>query len=134
MRCRKGKKPHNRVSPESGRRLTHHRIAIFFSGATLLASFANVISYGLTQIADDPERDGWKWIFIVQGAITIGIAIVCYIILPDLPDTKRNKFLTTEEREVVKARLTAERGDAEGGKITWQVVKDVFMMWHVWSV
>ena len=57
------------------------------------------------------------------------------MILPDFPEnTKANKFLSADEKEAVRDRLVAERGDAEPGKITWQVVKDVCKMWHVWTV
>ncbi|SPO04341.1 related to putative tartrate transporter [Cephalotrichum gorgonifer] len=111
------------------------RVAIFFTGATLLSSFANILSYGLTQIADEPEINGWEYIFIVQGAITIGIAIINFIFLPEFPESKRgNKFLSADEKEALVSRLISERGDAESGKVTWKVVKDVCLAWHTWTV
>lgn len=109
------------------------RLAIFFSLSAFLSSFANILAYGLTQIADEPEREGWRWIFIVQGCITCGIAAVAFFVLPDFPESKRNKFLSTEESAALKERLVAERGDSEAGKVTWKVVRATAGDWYTWT-
>lgn len=110
------------------------RIAVVFLTAAFLSSFANILAYGLTQIASDPELGGWKWIFIVEGALTVGLALVAYFVLIDFPDSKRNKFLGPEEIEVINGRLIRSRGTLEGGKVTWRVVKDTVTDWQVWTM
>ncbi|KAJ9500185.1 hypothetical protein H2202_004576 [Exophiala xenobiotica] len=110
------------------------RIAVFFMTASFLSSFSNILAYGLTQIASNPELDGWKWIFIVEGAITIGLAILARFIIVDFPESPRNKFLTPDEVRVVTNRLLAERGTAEGGKVTWKVIKETILDWQVWTI
>lgn len=102
--------------------------------ASFLSSFSNILAYGLTQIASDPVNDGWKWIFVVEGAITIGISILAWFVIVDFPESSRNKFLSPEEVQVVKNRLLAERGSAEGGKVTWKVIKETVLDWQVWSM
>ncbi|KAK7902508.1 hypothetical protein LTR67_002154 [Exophiala xenobiotica] len=110
------------------------RIAVFFMTASFLSSFSNILAYGLTQIASNPELDGWKWIFIVEGALTIGLAILARFIIVDFPESTRNKFLTPDEVRVVTNRLLAERGTAEGGKVTWKVIKETVLDWQVWTM
>ncbi|KAL6251828.1 hypothetical protein RBB50_002038 [Rhinocladiella similis] len=110
------------------------RIAVFFMTASFLSSFSNILAYGLTQIASDPVNDGWKWIFVVEGAITIGISILAWFVIVDFPESPRNKFLSLEEVQVVTNRLLAERGTAEGGKVTWKVIKETVLDWQVWSI
>ncbi|KEF55598.1 uncharacterized protein A1O9_08348 [Exophiala aquamarina CBS 119918] len=110
------------------------RIAVVFLSAAFLSSFANILAYGLTQIASNPELGGWKWIFIVEGALTVALALGAYFILIDFPDSKRNKFLSTEEIEVINARLIRSRGTLEGGKVTWRIVKDTVTDWQVWTI
>jgi sugar phosphate permease len=78
--------------------------------------------------------DGWKYIFIVEGAITIAIAISLYFIVVDLPQSDGNKFLNAEEKELIRRRLLLERGDAESEKITWKVIVYTFKQWHVWTM
>ena len=102
--------------------------------ASFLSSFSNILAYGLTQIASNPELGGWKWIFIVEGAITVGLAILARFIIVDFPESPRNKFLTPDEVRVVTNRLLAERGTAEGGKVTWRVIRETVLDWQVWSM
>lgn len=105
-----------------------------FLTASFLSSFANILAYGLTQIASDPELGGWKWIFIIEGAITVGFAIVAWFVIIDFPDSKRNKFLSPEEIKVVNARLIRSRGTLEGGKVTWRVIRETISDWQVWTM
>jgi ACS family tartrate transporter-like MFS transporter len=50
---------------------------------------------------------GWRWLFLLEGApaILLGIATIFY--LPDRP--RHARWLTTEERDWIEARLTEER-------------------------
>ena len=41
-------------------------------------------------------KQGWEWIFILEGLFTVLVAIVSYWVIQDFPDTAR--FLTPEER------------------------------------
>src|SRR3954447_66268 len=66
---------------------------------------------------------GWRWLFLVEGApaIILGVATIFY--LPDRPDQAR--WLTSDERDWIKARLTDEhaaKGQIE--RITiWQALR-----------
>lgn len=114
---------------------THNnRIAVVFLTASFLSSFANILAYGLTQIASDPELGGWKWIFIIEGAITIVIAVIAWFAVIDFPDSKRNTFLSPEQVEIINARLLRSRGTLEGGKVTWRVVRETVTDWQVWTM
>lgn len=109
------------------------RLAGFFLLGSFLASFANILAYGLIHIASDPSTDGWKWIYIVEGCITIGVAIGSRFVLIDFPDSKRNTFLTVEEKQCLRNRLLHDRGEAEAIKVTWAVIKDALLSWPIWS-
>ena len=51
----------------------------------------------------------WKWMFIIEGAITIVIAFIAYFILPDFPRT--TTWLTEEERQLAVWRLDEDIGE-----------------------
>ncbi len=38
----------------------------------------------------------WKWLFIIEGAVTVVVAAACYFVLPNFPRT--TVWLTEEER------------------------------------
>lgn len=57
---------------------------------------------------------GWRWIFIIEGVITIGLAILGYWLLVDFPDSQRQSwaFLNKRECDWVVARIQKDRGDS----------------------
>jgi sugar phosphate permease len=46
---------------------------------------------------------GWQWLFIIEGVVTVGIAVICIFILPDTPLTTR--WLTEEQRQLAHDRI-----------------------------
>lgn len=51
----------------------------------------------------------WRWLFIIEGSITVGIAFSAYFILPNLPRT--TSWLTEEERQLAAWRLEEDVGE-----------------------
>jgi sugar phosphate permease len=111
-------------------------VAVYFLTGAFLSSFANILCLGLAHIADNPEVDGWKYIFIVQGAITVGVAIVAFFTIVDFPEKEIRKanFLTVDEAEALRNQLIRDRGSAEGEQITWRTIGTVCSQWRVWSL
>ncbi|TDL25014.1 MFS general substrate transporter [Rickenella mellea] len=91
-------------------------ILIALYRSVFLGSFANILAYGLAQIKVGTMA-GWRWIFIVEGLITIVLAVAGYILICDFPD--KNKFLTPEQTALIKERVQRDRGDAVHDPLTW---------------
>lgn len=67
---------------------------------------------------------GWRWIFIIEGAITVLVCLVFLFTFPAFPE--QAKWLTEPEREYVKARLRADLGhNAAERKVTLRDVLTV---------
>ncbi|KAF2641722.1 retrograde regulation protein 2 [Massarina eburnea CBS 473.64] len=83
------------------------RIATFYSGYTLSSAFGGLIAAG---IVDGLEGAGgypsWRWIFILEGALTIVIAFLGYILLPNYPSN--TTWLSAEETAMAQWRLDRE--------------------------
>jgi hypothetical protein len=60
--------------------------------------------------ADQHGQSGWRWILIIEGLLTIIIAITFKFIVVDWPET--STFLTSEERALLIKRLAADAGEA----------------------
>jgi hypothetical protein len=89
----------------------------------------------------DLGHSAWRWLFWIEGAATMGIAIAAAFILPDLPHNTRG--FTKEELEVAQLRMTEDVGVADvdsedlgtyGG--LWMALKDVkvYVMMLVFAV
>lgn len=106
----------------------------FFLTAAALSAFANILAYGIIQIANHHPWKGWRWIFIIEGALTTLVGIVSWFIIVDFPDSKRNTFLTAEEKAFVKARLTLDRGGPEDHEpVTMKAVFKTAADWKPWA-
>ncbi|KAJ4269931.1 hypothetical protein NW762_001602 [Fusarium torreyae] len=109
------------------------RMAGFFLTASALSAFANILAYGLIQISKVHHYNGWRWIFIIEGAITVVAGVGSWFIIVDFPDSDKNTFLAPEERAFVKTRLVADRGPEEREKVTIKIVFKTAADWKPWA-
>lgn len=81
----------------------------------------------------------WKWLFIIEGVVTIGVAFFAYFILPDFPRT--TSWLTEEERQLAVWRLEEDIGEDDwidsehqsfwhGAKLAFTDSKTYVFVWH----
>ncbi|KAK6210800.1 hypothetical protein LQW54_005848 [Pestalotiopsis sp. IQ-011] len=103
------------------------RIALFFGSALLGSAFSGLISFGVFQIKNT-SLHGWQWLFIIEGALTVIIAVVGFFWLPATSSSAW--FLTEHEREA--ARLRSLR-DASGKVDTEFSLRESFQQWHDWK-
>jgi sugar phosphate permease len=109
------------------------RLAVYFLGSLFFQGFSNIFAYGLVQIGNRTSYKGWRWIYIIEGAITAVLGIIAYFYLVDFPDSRRTKFLSEEEKAFVNKRLSWDRGANETHNVTWQSMKHDLKDWKVWA-
>lgn len=80
------------------------RIAILYTGNILATAFAGLLAAGIFYGMDDlAGLAGWKWLFILQGAVTFVVAVAGFFLLPDFPST--TWWLTEDERNLAYNRM-----------------------------
>lgn len=83
---------------------------MLYSGALISGAFSGLISAGITGNMDGAHGiAAWRWLFIIEGAATIGIAFVAFFILPNFPRT--TSWLTEEEKALAVWRLEEDIGE-----------------------
>lgn len=105
------------------------RMSIFFSAATAAGAFGGLLARGIMEMDGTAGRAGWAWIFIIEGIITLGVALLAFIFMYDYPNTA--KFLTQREKEEVNRRLEHDRSalaDEFHLKYFWHALGD----WKIW--
>ena len=79
---------------------------------------------------------GWRWIFILEGLLTVVVALVAPFAIHDSPETAN--FLTEEERRFVIHSLRIQNSaDAremvqDESKFQTKYVIDAFLDWQTW--
>lgn len=110
------------------------RFGIYITAAVLSGAFGGLIAAGIIQGLEGAHGlRGWRWLFIVEGAVTVGVAFLAGFILPDFPAT--SKGFTERERNIAVARLandvTALTQDSERVS-PWRAVTDSVKDWRTW--
>ncbi|GAM39527.1 hypothetical protein TCE0_034r11155 [Talaromyces pinophilus] len=83
------------------------RFGVFISAAVLSGAFGGLIAAGIVAGLEGAHGiRGWRWLFIVEGVMTIGVAFISLWILPDYPATTRR--FSEREKHVAVARLATE--------------------------
>ncbi|KWU42228.1 transporter [Rhodotorula sp. JG-1b] len=101
------------------------RIAIFFSSATLAGAFGGILAWAISHMGGIGGKGGWAWIFIIEGLMTVVVALVSPWFIEDFPEDA--KFLSPKEKEFVVHRLKQDVG--AGGHFDWRHVKSAFLDW-----
>ncbi|KAJ7334300.1 MFS general substrate transporter [Mycena albidolilacea] len=84
------------------------RIGIFFGvSAPLAGAFGGLLASGLLHVGDIGSVKSWRKIFLIEGIMTTGIGLLCFIIIPT--DPERTRMLTPEEKALALARIDADR-------------------------
>ena len=65
--------------------------------------------------------NGWRWIFILEGIVTVVVSVIAYFFVANYPSTA--KFLTKNERDAIQARLASNSDATRDEKFTWGNVR-----------
>lgn len=106
------------------------RNAFFYIGSKIISGLGNIMSWGMSQLHMRQGIEGWRWIFILQGIITICIGLAGYIFITDFPD--KAKYLTEEERTLILTRIERDRGDSVPDKLTWKKAGAYAIDFKIW--
>jgi MFS family permease len=86
------------------------RTAALYSGSLLSGAFSGLIAAGITSNMDNVlGLRAWRWLFIIEGAITIVIAFAAVFVLPNFPRT--TSWLSEEEKDLAVWRLEEDIGE-----------------------
>jgi ACS family pantothenate transporter-like MFS transporter len=87
---------------------------------------------------------GWRWLFLVDGIITLPVAVYGFLLFPDTPATTTAPYLSPAERELAVSRLRRHhqlvepaQSDQEPEKqtspLTWTFARSVLTSWEWWG-
>ncbi|BAE60823.1 unnamed protein product [Aspergillus oryzae RIB40] len=89
--------------PDALRRYTY-----FFNSTTLAGAFGGLIAYGTGYMQGMRGYGAWRWLFIIEGAVTCFVAVLAWFLISDFPEQAR--WLTEAERRWMKKRMEIEHG------------------------
>ncbi|EOD45386.1 putative mfs transporter protein [Neofusicoccum parvum UCRNP2] len=108
------------------------RMSIFYTGNMLASAFSGLIAAGIFAGMDGKNGlAGWQWLFIIQGAISIGVSILAFFFLPDSP--LKTRWLDPTERQLAHNRIAIDTTDRqESGTSVWKGLREAATDWRTW--
>ncbi|KAF8639444.1 hypothetical protein AX16_010299 [Volvariella volvacea WC 439] len=111
------------------------RTAILYCGNIISNAFGALMASGILSGMDGIlGHAAWRWLFFVEGAITIAVAVVAIFVLPDFPTTTR--WLTPEERALALRRMEEDVGVGDQDETEEGSMGHGFILaikdWKVW--
>ncbi|KAH7031493.1 vitamin H transporter [Microdochium trichocladiopsis] len=101
-----------------------NNIGVMFGGYLQAAAYTNL--NGVHGMA------GWRWLFIIDGCISLPLSIMGFFIFPGMPSSKKIWWMSEKELELGRLRMR-EAGVEEPKKIGKALLRRIFCHWH-WYV
>lgn len=99
-------------------------IGQLFSGFLQAAAYKNLDGVS--------GRAGWRWLFIIDGIITLPLAAVGLLFFPNLPQSGKRTWWTTEAEHVLSIKRMQAIGRAGKEHWTQAKVKRILLSWHTY--
>lgn len=101
------------------------RSSVIFAFSAFSSAFGGILAFGLTQIKGPNGFAGWRWLFCIEGAITLLAVPLIYFLFPVTPTEAW--FLTAEEKELMKARYAQDQSWGYDEQFTWSECLKAFV-------
>ncbi|EKG20901.1 Major facilitator superfamily [Macrophomina phaseolina MS6] len=98
------------------------RIVFVLASATAAGAFGGCIAYGVGHINGASGLEGFRWLFIIEGLVTVCSVLLVLLFLPDYPSHAR--FLSASDKQFVLARINRQGGGYTDAKATRQEISE----------
>jgi hypothetical protein len=85
------------------------RFALFFTFGVLGPCISGLLAYGIRNMNGVQGLEGFRWIFILEGLITIFVSLLVFILVPDFPE--KTDILNASEKQHLLETLRHDKGD-----------------------
>lgn len=88
------------------------RVSYLFIASALSGAFGGLIAFAILYMDGTAGYPGWRWLYIIEGLITLVWAGCCIYLVPK--DYQTAYFLTEEDRKIMAWRYEASRAYSGG--------------------
>ncbi|TGO45861.1 hypothetical protein BCON_0360g00050 [Botryotinia convoluta] len=75
------------------------RLSMLMVGNAFGIAFAGLLAFAIAGINTSNGYNGWRWIFIIEGCITVAVAVVAYPFMPTWPH--QAKWMSDDEKALL---------------------------------
>ncbi|WRT63477.1 uncharacterized protein IL334_000382 [Kwoniella shivajii] len=117
------------------------RLAIFWAANSFAGMVSGPLALGILRGLNFKHGwHGWQWLFLIEGIMTMFIAIIALFYLPSTP-TEGGKsllfpILNSRDAEILSARLITDdpkKAIVHGERVKYVDIKDTFLDWRLYG-
>jgi len=109
------------------------RSCIFHTSSALATMFSGYLMTAVINLNGRGGIAGWQWLFIMDGVISLPVALAGFYFIPDVPETSRARYFTKEEIAYAQKRMELE-GRENRQPYTKVKVKKILTSWHIYGL
>lgn len=83
------------------RESTAKRVALINFANAVSGAFGGLLAYSIQRMGQRRGIEAWRWLFIIEGSISIFLVAICVSFVPNKPETAW--YLTDDEKETMRA-------------------------------
>jgi hypothetical protein len=96
----------------------------------LLAAFIGILSYGLSTLNGKGGLEGWRWIYLVPGLITVALSFPVWFLVCEFREMA--KWLKPDELDRLREWLAEDRAEILEERLTFRRALTALEDWKVW--
>ncbi|WRT63104.1 uncharacterized protein IL334_000007 [Kwoniella shivajii] len=109
----------------------HSRTTVYYLGGVLSGALSGLLAYGIGQLDGKHGWRGWRYIYVIEGGITLFVGILALFTLQETPQ-KTKKWLNDREKRFLALRSKFLYGGGRMGSKDDFALADVSI--HVWII
>ncbi|KAL4895493.1 major facilitator superfamily domain-containing protein [Aspergillus ambiguus] len=110
------------------------RVASFYCASALSGAFSGLLAAGISKMDGVGGYEGWRWIFIIEGLLTVVLGVLSFFLLIDSPRLS-SKWLDQDEIRYLDIQHFIKEGgqfkeDYQG--TSWRDIWDMMLNWRIY--
>jgi sugar phosphate permease len=106
--------------------------------SALSGAFSGLLAAGIARMDGLGGYEGWRWIFIIEGIVTVIIGIATFFLLIDTPELA-GRWLDPEEVRYLQLQRFIKQGgrfkeESEEDRHIWQDIWATLTNWRLWLI
>ncbi|PKK54984.1 hypothetical protein CI102_364 [Trichoderma harzianum] len=121
------------------------RLGFFWTALSLADICSALLAYGLLHMRGIAGRSGWRWLFLIEGLLTLVVGLLAWVLMPAGPCQtaswfrgKKGWFSEREEKIIVNrviredpSKSSMHNREPVTPKLLWQSLKD-YDLWPIY--
>ncbi|KAI1880328.1 hypothetical protein JX265_001949 [Neoarthrinium moseri] len=108
------------------------RLALFYTASALSGALSGLLAFAIARMDGLRGIEGWRWIFIVEGAVTVFLGLAMPLLISD--SLERVGWLSDTEKRVLDLRLRlsgVRTNSEESDKFSWKLLLQTMTDWKI---